>query len=70
MSRKKKSKWKPAYLALAILLGINGGFLFSNKFVVKSIKAIQPAVSKYQTGYKATDRQKLEKLIHEGAKHD
>lgn len=70
MSRKKKGKWKPAYLTLAVVIGIGAGLWLSDRFVRPVMPAQPVVVKKKQTGYKAKDRQRLEQLIHEGARHD
>lgn len=56
------------YPIIAITLAMIGVFLFMHR---NDVKTSPPLLSeKQQTGYKAEDRQKLEQLIHRGAKDD
>ena len=56
------------YPIIAVTLAMIGVFLFMHR---NDSKISAPSLpEKQQTGYKAEDRQKLEQLIHQGAKDD
>jgi hypothetical protein len=66
MRRKKHFSYLKA-AALAVII-----FSVAAFFVLRRERGanIAPMVEKHQAGYKAEDRAKLEKLIHEGTKND
>ncbi len=55
------------YLAAASVVAAAGVFLFLH---YNAKENTLPPPEKHQTGYKAEDREKLEQLIHQGAKDD
>lgn len=55
------------HLAVAVIVAAAGAFLALRWYNAHNTVA-PPA--KQQTGYKAADRERLERLIHEGAKDD
>ncbi len=65
--RRRKRIGRLKILAVVIIAAAVGGFFFLRRDMNKNAA---PPVEKHQIGYKAEDRQKLEQLIHQGAKSD
>jgi len=70
MRRRKRLDAVKYLLAAVIAAGITA-FFFLHRETVKETTSLNPQpLAKQQTGYKTEDRQKLEKLIHNGGKDD
>ena len=69
--RRRKYREVLKYLAVAVIAAAATAFFFLRPPVTTS-PSLSPAAApeKKTTGYKAEDRQKLERLIHEGSKDD
>ena len=65
--RRKKHTEKLKYLAALLVLTVFGAFFVLHRHMDENVPAV---AGKKQIGYKAEDRQKLEQLIHKGAKDD
>jgi hypothetical protein len=63
---KNKARKRLKLLALAVIAGAIPVYLVLHTLALRPI----PPPREHQAGYKAEDRQKLEQLIHEGAKND
>ena len=74
MARRGKKYIALKYGAVAVIAAAVTAFFFLHKnienTVVPALTQAKPQVPKPGTGYKAEDREKLEKLIHNGGKDD
>ena len=65
--RRRKYREALKYLAVAVIAAAATAFFFLRPVVTVTP---QPSPEKKAEGYKAEDRQRLERLIHEGSKDD
>jgi hypothetical protein len=67
-TRKKKLEKFLKQLAIVVILSSVASFLFL-RWQAQQSKAVPPP-AKQEAGYTKQDRERLEQLIHEGAKND